>query len=267
MIIPLLAVSGLQGMNNSSKDTLTLALDHCIDSESYRLKYALRIDEKRQRRVAIHYFNSNDEQYSSDDKIKKIVAGSLKRIFVESFAKILTIQLLPEGTVLSEDHNEWLVNRRRDDKRTIVCMFYNISNNNRSMRDHIQKIRLMLGLGTPFLVNINSSVTGVLDILDVLGKDVKVFGELPLDVLMEQVEKIIKKLDSEAKNLNDRDSMTKLNLIKERVEKLQVDAKSFNKSQPGYINTFKNFFINHRGKLAGVFSLTVLLVYYYKFVR
>jgi hypothetical protein len=249
MIISLLAVVSLQGMNNSSKDTLTLALNHCIDSESYRRKYAL-IVEKRQRRVAIHYFNDTDEQYSSDDKIKKIVASSLKRIFVEEFAKILTIQLLPEGIVLSEDHNEWLVNRRREDKRTIACVFYNISNNNRPMSEHVQKIQLVLGLQTPLLININSSVTGALEILNVLGQDVEIFNK---EVVSASINKIL-------------DGEPSLDILVKKAKELNADAKKFDKSQPGYISNLKTFFTN-RWIMASGFSLAAFLVYYYKFVR
>jgi S-adenosylmethionine synthetase len=153
-----------------------------------------------------------------------------------------------------------------------------------------------------FLVNINSSVTGALEILDTLGTEVKVFNKEAAFPTIDELLKSSKELSADAKrlasnisNLNDEDvlgqssalinraeqiekSMYRIANAHEsfdkseqdhlgRAEKIESTAKSFKKSQPGYISTFKNFLINHRGRLAGVFSLTALLVYYYKFVR
>jgi hypothetical protein len=268
VIVALVAVFGLQGMENPYQDTLVQAVVKCIESGR---------DTGKKHPMVVHFYNDRDEQYSSSDKIQDLLAGSLKSNFDTQFAESSTIRL-DSGVkdndfvlkYLSKDHKTWISSQdyMNDTPRLrSACIVFDIVDD-KSADCFLHNSERYARYGTPMLINFNTSgVKDRFNIWTILGKDVVQCGHMPANIAQ-----ILKEEKASRErfygSLHTAEGSNAENIAEgSDVENRDPRPDNKEKKQSSSLSAFSNFFTN-RLVIAGGFSLAAFLAYYYyNFVR
>jgi hypothetical protein len=240
MIISLVAVFGLQGSDRGqlvSKDEAAFqkSFERCIDSKSYAFKNC-------KRPITVCCFKETNDKNEIHNLTKKVIDNECSNLAVR-FAKLANVYLYSgvNTNVKNAENNQWIDQDYTDNKRTTICMVYNIGRNIQQDLDNINQL-IEKNKRAPLLVTGTSAdFQSVFKVL-----------ETSKNVNFEFADKLIE-LDHEEL------------LKKEKDLAAEDEVAQVYERQLGLIITFKNF-VTNRWVITGSL-LAAFLAYYYKFAR